>query len=92
MFKRKQEELPSLCLLWFSLAYFSPKNLFLHFVQDVRHTKRPCAVWCRAFLYVLGSMICIVGKISLAYFLGFLIAAWAAAKRAIGTRYGEQET
>lgn len=50
LFKRKQEELPSLCLLWFSLAYFSPKNLFLHFVQDVRHTKRPCAVWCRAFL------------------------------------------
>ena len=50
LFKRKQEELPSLCLLWFSLAYFSPKNLFLHFVQDVRHTKWPCAVWCRAFL------------------------------------------
>ena len=26
------------------------------------------------------------------YFLGFLMAAWAAARRAMGTRKGEQET
>ena len=54
--------------------------------------KGPAPFGAGPFCYVLGSMICIVGKISLAYFLGFLIAAWAAAKRAIGTRYGEQET
>jgi len=78
LFKRKQEELPSLCLLWFSLAYFSPKICFCILYRMLDIQKGPAPFGAGPFCYVLGSMICIVGKISLAYFLGFLIAAWAA--------------
>ena len=67
LFKRKQEELPSLCLFGLVWPIFPQKICFCILYRMLDIQKGPAPFGAGPFCYVLGSMICIVGKISLSW-------------------------